>query len=107
MGNDQESGRPLLRPFPAPIVIVMRDQVTTTAPSRTMPRMWTRRVAQLTAVVVIVGTGGFLYYRYAPRRVPTGQPPLSYLSRSTLADLRATFNAASDRTRLLLLLSPT
>jgi hypothetical protein len=70
-------------------------------------RMWLRRVAQVAVAVGVLGAGGFLYYRYSPRRVPSGQPPLADLSATTLDDLRAAFNAASDRKRLLLLLSPT
>src|SRR4030095_9902258 len=69
--------------------------------------MWVRLVAQGAVAVGVLGAGGFLYYRYSPRRVPSGQPPLADLSATTLDDLRAAFNAASDRKRLLLLLSPT
>jgi hypothetical protein len=70
--------------------------------------VWIKRVALLAAVAITLGTGGgFLYYRYAPRRVPSGQPPLTYLSAATFGDLRAAFNAASDGPRLLLLMSPT
>jgi len=57
--------------------------------------------------VALLGAGSLLVYRYAPRRVPSGQPPLTSLSPSTFDELRAAFNAASDRRRLLLLLSPT
>ena len=59
------------------------------------------------AMIALLVVGGFLYYRYAPRHVPRGQPVLTHLSAGTLGDLRAAFNAAADRRRLLLLLSPT
>ena len=64
-------------------------------------------MAQVAATIALLVVVAFLYHRHAPRHVPQGQPPLTYLSEGTLADLRAAFNAASDRTRLLLLLSPT
>lgn len=64
-------------------------------------------MAQVAATIVLLVAGGFLYHRYAPRHVPRGQPALTYLSTGTLDDLRAAFNAESDQTRLLLLLSPT
>jgi hypothetical protein len=67
---------------------------------------WVRAV-QVAGAIALLATGGFLYYRLAPRHVPQGQPPLTHLSAGTLGDLRAAFNAAPDRTRLLLLLSPT
>jgi hypothetical protein len=38
------------------------------------------------------------------RRPPAGQPPLAAMD---LGKLRADFNGASDRARLILLLSPT
>jgi hypothetical protein len=70
-----------------------------------MTRTWDRLVAQVAATVALLCTSGC--YLFGPRNVPTGQPPLAYLSQGTLDDLRAAFNAASDRTRLLLLFSPT
>jgi hypothetical protein len=63
-------------------------------------------VAQVAATVALLCASGCMYL-FGPRNVPSGQPPLAYLSQGTLDDLRAAFNAASDRTRLLLLLSPT
>jgi len=65
------------------------------------------RIAQVAGTIALLLVIAFLYYRYAPRHVPRGQPALTHLSADTLGDLRAAFNAASDRTRLLLLLSPT
>jgi len=59
------------------------------------------------AVVLLVAAGAVLYHRYAPRRVPEGQASLGYLGPARLDDLREAFNDASDRKRLLLLLSPT
>ena len=62
---------------------------------------------QVAGTIALLVAGGFLFYCYAARHVPPGQPPLTHLSAGTLGDLRAAFNAASDRPRLLLLLSPT
>ena len=47
------------------------------------------------------------WYRHAPRHVPKGQPPLADLSKTGLDAFKAAFNEASDRHRLLVLLSPT
>ena len=48
-----------------------------------------------------------LWYFYGERRVPEGQPPLATLSAATLEALRADFNRDADRTRIIVLLSPT
>ena len=53
----------------------------------------------LAALLVVV-----LWYVFGAHRPPAGQPPLAAMD---LAKLRADFNAAKDRTRLILLLSPT
>ena len=47
------------------------------------------------------------WYLFGERRVPEGQPPLGILSASSLEALRADFNRDADRTRVILLLSPT
>jgi hypothetical protein len=56
--------------------------------------------------VTCAGAAGFLYLRYSERRTPQGQPPLAHLA-GDLARLQAEFNAAADRPRVLLMLSPT
>ena len=66
-----------------------------------------RLAAQVVIALALAGAGGLLWYRFAPRHVPAGQPPLTHLSATTLGRLRADFNAASDVKRLVLLLSPT
>ena len=48
-----------------------------------------------------------LWYLYGPRTVPPGQPPLARLNTAGLETMRADFNRDADRTRIILLLSPT
>lgn len=48
-----------------------------------------------------------LWYVYAERKVPAGQQPLTVLSASRLEVLRTEFNRDGDKTRIILLLSPT
>jgi len=57
--------------------------------------------------VIAVLAGAMLWYFFGPRQVPPGQPPLGILSASSLEALRADFNRDADRTRVILLLSPT
>jgi hypothetical protein len=66
-----------------------------------------RFVLVLACAVAVIGLGAAAWYRWSPRRVPAGQPPLADLSRTGLAPLRDAFNAASAETRVLLLASPT
>ena len=57
--------------------------------------------------VIAVLAGAMLWYLFGPRHVPPGQPPLGILSASSLEALRTDFNRNADRTRVILLLSPT
>ena len=71
-----------------------------------------RRFFAVVAVVVVVLVGGALVallavQRFSPRQTPTGQPPLVELDATRLEAIRAEFNNAADRTRVLALLSPT
>lgn len=65
-----------------------------------------RRVAIPLGVFAVLAAA-MLWYLYGERRVPEGQPPLATLSASSLESLRADFNRDADRTRIILLLSPT
>jgi hypothetical protein len=60
----------------------------------------------LLLVAVAVAFSVFWYY-WGSTRTPRGQPPLTSLTRGNLDQFKRQFNDASDRTRLLLLLSPT
>ena len=51
--------------------------------------------------------GAMLWYLFGPRHVPPGQQPLGILSATSLEALRTDFNRNADRTRVILLLSPT
>jgi hypothetical protein len=44
---------------------------------------------------------------WGPARTPSGQPPLTSLASDNLAQFQEAFNKASDRARVILLLSPT
>ncbi len=55
-------------------------------------------------VIAAILVGAAAWYTFAPRRTPDGQPPLAAMD---LTELRAEFNRASDRPRLIVLLSPT
>jgi len=56
------------------------------------------------AILVFLAISGLLGGR---GKVPPGQPALVSLNPSSLADLRRDFNAATDQTRVVLLLAPT
>jgi hypothetical protein len=63
----------------------------------------------LIVVFGIVGLG-FLPFAYAyfnSHKSPAGQAPLSDLTAQSLEAFRTQFNAAKDRIRIILLLSPT
>jgi hypothetical protein len=47
------------------------------------------------------------WYFWAWSRTPNGQPPLTSLTPNNLDQFKREFNNAADRTRLVLLLSPT
>ena len=47
------------------------------------------------------------WYYWGSSRTPPGQPPLASLTASNLDPFTLVFNEAPDRTRLLLLVSPT
>ena len=66
----------------------------------------TRRSAIFVGVLAVLAVA-MLWYFFGPRQVPPGQPPLGILSASSLEALRADFNRDADRTRVILLLSPT
>jgi hypothetical protein len=62
----------------------------------------TRRWLLLAVLVIVVGA--VMWSGLFDHSTPAGQPPLAVMD---LARLRADFNASADRTRVLVLLSPT
>ena len=65
-----------------------------------------KRVAVPVAICALL-VAAMLWYLYGPRQVPPGQPPLAVLDAGSLDTLRADFNRDADRTRIIILLSPT
>jgi hypothetical protein len=57
-------------------------------------------------LVIILAFVAYWYY-WGSSRTPSGQPPLVSLSQSNLDQFKQAFNDAADRTRLVLLVSPT
>jgi len=56
---------------------------------------------------VAILAGATYWYYWGSSRTPPGQPPLTSLTPSNLDQFKQVFNAADDRTRLVLLVSPT
>jgi H+/Cl- antiporter ClcA len=67
-----------------------------------------RRAILVVAVVgLLVFAAGWVFYQYAPRQTPQGQPALVELPAGELGAFTAAFNAASTSVRVVLMLSPT
>ena len=64
-----------------------------------------RSIVILASIAVLAAA--LLWYLYAPRHVPVGQPPLATIANGSLEALRADFNRDTGRVRIILLLSPT
>jgi len=67
----------------------------------------TKRRKGLIAVAVAMVLLGAAGYYLAGHRAPEGQPPLKELNAQSLEQMKEEFNRAADRTRIILLLSPT
>ena len=63
-----------------------------------------RKYALLLPVALVSLVG---WYFWGLSRTPKGQPPLTSLTPGNLDQFKHQFNDAADRTRLVLLLSPT
>jgi hypothetical protein len=66
-----------------------------------------RPILIVAAIALVSGALWIGWLLNAPRRVPSGQPPLAHLDAETLPALREAFNAHTDEVRLVVLLSPT
>ena len=67
--------------------------------------MTTRRALWIVPVAVVVLA--LVWYLFAARYTPAGQPPLATVQQESLGALRADFNRHADKTRVVVLLSPT
>jgi hypothetical protein len=64
-----------------------------------------RKSVFIAALVVLIIAG--LLYFYGGSQAPSGQAPLQNLTSQNVGEIRNAFNAAKDRVRLLILVSPT
>ncbi len=64
-----------------------------------------RRLLLAATICTIAILGG--WWLFGRHEVPAGQSPLATLDAAALEILKEDFNAASDQTRIILLLSPT
>jgi hypothetical protein len=68
-----------------------------------LARLRTASIAAVFIAIIAVATSA----QSSGKRSPRHQPPLTKLQSQSLDELRREFNAASDRVRVILLLSPT
>jgi hypothetical protein len=66
-----------------------------------------KTILALVAAAVVIGGALFAWLEFAPRRVPSGQPPLATLSADSLPAFIDAFNAEDGDVRVLAMLSPT
>ena len=66
-----------------------------------------RKILIVVFSIVPLGLLAFAYAYFNSHKTPAGQPPLSDLTAQSLETFRTQFNSAKDRTRIILLLSPT
>jgi len=69
--------------------------------------LFSRRAVWLALLAVAIGLGLIALRLLAPGSAPTGQRALVHLGPASVTSLTDRFDAASDSTRLLVLLSPT
>lgn len=67
----------------------------------------TKKGKGLVAVAVAMVLLGAAGYYLTSHRAPEGQPPLQELNAQSLDQMKDEFNRTADRTRVILLLSPT
>ena len=64
-------------------------------------------VLGVVAAVFVLCVLAFSWMKFAPRRVPAGQPPLSSLDAGSLPAFRDAFNASGGDVGVLAMLAPT
>lgn len=57
--------------------------------------------------LLVIGFLALAWYAWGPSHTPPGQPPLVSLTSDNLSSFKDSFNEASGRIRIVLLLSPT
>lgn len=67
-----------------------------------MKRVWISGV-----IVAVLAISGYLLWTGVPGKTPPGQMPLVELNTAAMDAMKADFNRASDRIRVIALLSPT
>ncbi len=67
-----------------------------------MKRFWIASVP-----LILLAAGGYIFWNRQPGKTPTGQPPLVEIKSAALEEIKSEFNLASDRVRVIALLSPT
>jgi hypothetical protein len=63
--------------------------------------------AAILGAAILALAGALAWIRYAPRRVPAGQPSLAVVDDRSIEPVRAAFDAGAGEIRILALLSPT
>lgn len=66
-----------------------------------------KRKLPILAALLALAAASIAWYVWGPATAPVGQEPLLALTTENLEQFRAEFNAASDRPRIVALLSPT
>ena len=66
-----------------------------------------RKVLIIAVGIVTIGFAAFAYRYLLSHKTPGVQAPLADLTAQSLEAFKTQFNAAKDRTRIILLLSPT
>ncbi|HEY3454697.1 MAG TPA: hypothetical protein VGK64_08865 [Bryobacteraceae bacterium] len=67
-----------------------------------MKRFWIASV-----FLVLLAAAGYIFWNGRPGKTPPGQPPLVEIKSAALEEIKTEFNRASDRVRVIALLSPT
>lgn len=70
-------------------------------------RVALERLSVLVATTVLACLAFYGWLRFAPRGVPSGQPPLVTMTPESLTAFRQSFNASEGDVRILTMLSPT
>ena len=66
-----------------------------------------RRLVLTVACAIALAGGALAWFRFAPRAAPPEQPPLMTIAPSNVDALKAEFNGAQRKTRIVALWSPT